>query len=209
MRKILLTIAVTIGLTSMLQAQEFGLKKGDILLEGQINIQSSKDKNADLKNSHFGFSPKVGYFLNDKFAVGVDLGFFKNNQETLGTSNNVFKSKYNEYKVGAFGRYYFLSIGERFKTYSELNVAYLNGKTTKAAGYDDVKSNHFAAKAGIGANFFLTKNVALGYSFGDVIGFNTTKIRKDGAMSRNNFYMNVNSFNNFFETGQFSLTFKL
>ncbi|TDQ82845.1 outer membrane beta-barrel protein [Sphingobacterium yanglingense] len=209
MRRTLLTIAVTAGLTSMLQAQEFGLNKGDILLEGQINIHSSKDKNADLKNSHFGFSPKVGYFLSDKFAIGVDLGILKINKEELGANNNIFKSKYNEYKVGAFGRYYFLNIGERFKAYSELNAAYLNGKITMAAGYDDVKSNHFAAKAGIGANFFLTKNVALGYSFGDVIGFNTTKIGEDGTKSRNNFYMNVNSFNNFFETGQFSLTFKL
>ncbi|SKB93520.1 outer membrane protein [Sphingobacterium nematocida] len=209
MRRTLLTIAVTAGLTSMLQAQEFGLNKGDILLEGQINIHSSKDKNADLKNSYFRFSPKVGYFLSDKFAVGVDLGFSKTNREELGTNNNIFKSKYNEFKVGAFGRYYFLNIGERFKAYSELNMAYHQGKTTMAVDYDDVKSNYFAANGGIGANFFLTKNVALGYSFGNIIGFSTSKIDEEGAKSKNQFYLNVNSFNNFFETGQFSLTFKL
>lgn len=209
MRRTLLTIAVTAGLTSTLQAQEFGLSKGDILLEGQINIHSSKDKNADLKNSYFRFSPKVGYFLSDKFVLGVDLGFSKTNQEELGTNNNIFKSKYNEFKVGAFGRYYFLNIGERFKAYSELNAAYYKGKTKMATGYDDVKSNYFAANGGIGANFFLTKNVALGYSFGNIIGFSTSKIDEEGAKSKNQFYLNVNSFNNFFEAGQFSLTFKL
>ncbi|WP_164112800.1 MULTISPECIES: outer membrane beta-barrel protein [Sphingobacterium] len=207
MRKTLLTIAVTAGLTSMLQAQEFGLNKGNILLEGQINIHSSKDKSTDLKNSYFRFSPKVGYFLSDKFAVGVDLGFSKTNQEELGANNSIFKSKYNEFKVGAFGRYYFLNIGERFKAYSELNAAYYTFRT-KTEGYDfNPKMNHYSLNGGIGANFFLTKNVALGYSFGNIIGFNTSK--KDEEKSSNGFYLNVNSFNNFFETGQFSLTFKL
>lgn len=208
MRRTLLTIAVTAGLTSMLQAQEFGLNKGDILLEGQINIHSSKDKNADLKNSYFRFSPKVGYFLSDKFAVGVDLAISKTKEQLLSPAGDkVTKFNHKQYKVGGFGRYYFLNIGERFKTYSELSAAYYSLKSN-AEDYDfNPKTNHFTLDGGIGANFFLTKNVALGYSFGNIIGFSTSKIDEEG--SKNQFYLNVNSFNNFFETGQFSLTFKL
>lgn len=207
MRKTLLTIAVTAGLTSILKAQEFGLRKGNVLLEGQISVSSAKDNNTDLKNSHFGFSPKVGYLLMDKFAVGVDLGIFQSNRETLLPSNEVSNSKVNEYRVGVFGRYYFLNIGERFKTYSEVGARYHRVEAT-SEGFDlNYKSNQIALNGGIGANFFLTKNVALGYSFGNIIGFNTSK--KDEEKSSNGFYLNVNSFNNFFETGQFSLTFKL
>lgn len=208
MRRTLLTIAVTAGLTSILQAQEFGLNKGDILLEGQINIYSSKDKNADLKNSHFGFSPKVGYFLSDKFAVGVDLALKRTKEELASpVGDKITKFDHKQYKIGGFGRYYFLNVGQRFKTYSEFSAAYYAIRS-KAENHDfKAKVDYFSLDGGIGANFFLTKSVALGYSFGNIIGFNTSK--RDDEKSNNGFYLNVNSFNNFFETGQFSLTFKL
>ena len=114
--------------------------------------------------------------------------------------------------VGVFARYYFLEVGPRFKAYGEAGLGYrsnggeINDGTTTTK-FD--KTNTIGINGGLGANFFLTDNIAIGYQFADVIGFSTTKATTSGAKASNNFNVNLNSFSNFFNTGQFSLTFKL
>ena len=114
--------------------------------------------------------------------------------------------------VGLFARYYFLEIGSRLKAYGEAGLGFKNagGETnngTTTVKFD--KTNTIGINGGVGANFFLTDNIAIGYQFADVIGFSTTKANTSGAKASNNFNVNLNSFSNFFNSGQFSLTFKL
>ena len=111
-----------------------------------------------------------------------------------------------------FGRYYFLEAGKRFKVYSELELGYFSEGGENSNGTTTIKldkTNTIGVNGGIGGNFFITPNVSIGYEFTNLIGFQTSKADTDGAKAINNFYANLNSFGNFFDAGQFSLTFKL
>lgn len=211
MKKILLTLTAVAGLTVASQAQEFGFGKGNFIVEGNFNSSNTNDKNSKEKTASFNFNPKAGYFVTDKIAVGVDLGFGQtkntkvvNDIKTVGTNKS--------FGVGAFGRYYFLEVGSRFKTYTEVGAGYanLNQGESKVGDVktDGIKSNGFAANAGIGANYFLTEKIAINFAFADVISYGTLKADVDGAESVSAFNTNVNVFNNFFETAKFGLTFK-
>lgn len=210
MKKFLLTLTAVAGLTVASQAQEFGFEKGNFIVEGNFKSSNENDKGADTKISSFNFNPKVGYFVTDKIAVGVNFGFGQE-KENVKTSKTVTTEK--NFNVGAFGRYYFLEVGSRFKTYTEVGVGYNNikgeeikvdGTVTKEAD----KLNGFGAKAGIGANYFLTDKIAINFAFADVVSFNSRKADVDGAKATTDFNTNVNVFDNFFAKSTFGLTFK-
>ncbi|SKB48362.1 outer membrane protein [Sphingobacterium nematocida] len=211
MKKFLLTLTAVAGLTAASQAQEFGFEKGNFIVEGNLATNNTNDKGTKAKTSVLNFNPKAGYFVTDKIAVGVDFGFGQDKKTTYaGDIKTVATNK--NFGVGAFGRYYFLEVGSRFKTYTEVGVGYTNEKLgeTKVGDVktDAVKFNGFGANAGIGANFFLTEKIAVNFAFADVVSFNSRKADVDGAKAETEFNTNVNVFNNFFNTAKFGLTFK-
>lgn len=214
MKKFLLTLTAVAGLTAASQAQEFGFEKGNFIVEGNFNSSNTNNKGTKEKNSAFNFNPKAGYFVTDKIAVGVDFGFGQSKKTTF---NNDIKTVATDkaFGVGAFGRYYFLEVGSRFKTYTEVGVGYANTKTgekeidgTVADADKAYKVNGFGANAGIGANYFLTDKIAINFAFADVISYGSTKADVDGAKASTAFNTNVNVFNNFFDNATFGLTFK-
>ncbi|WP_033564213.1 outer membrane beta-barrel protein [Sphingobacterium sp. SYP-B4668] len=211
MKKILLTIVAVAGLTVASKAQEFGFGKGNFIVEGNFTSSNTNDKATKEKTSAFIFNPKAGYFVTDKIAVGVQLGFGQGKETTyVADVKNVATDK--AFTVGAFGRYYFLEVGSRFKTYTEVGVAYANEKIGEIKVGDNTtdatKFNGFGANAGIGANFFLTEKIAVNFAFADVISYGSRKADLDGAKATTAFNTNVNVFNNFFDTAKFGLTFK-
>ncbi len=208
MKKVLLTLTAVAGLAFASQAQEMGFGKGNVIVEGNLGFHSRDNKNTEVKRSSFDFTPKVGYFFTDKLAAGINFNVGTETEDQYGIDR---KSKSSNVGVGLFGRYYFLELGSRFKTYTELNADYNNSKSEVTIGdntTDSPKTNRFGVNAGIGANYFLTDKVALNFAFANVIGFNTSKADTDGAKSVNEFGVNINEFNNFFNTAQFGLTFK-
>jgi len=205
MRKILLVLFAVTCLIAMSHAQEFNFQKGNILLEGNAGVYSSKRKGDwQSKSTSLTLNPKVGYLLTEKFVLGLDLGY-RLDKNTSGVEMSS-DSKTQTYRFGAFGRYYFLELGERFKTYTEGAVSYGFSKYDNYANYD--KLDRYAANAGIGANFFITPKIAIGYSFANLISYSIEKPDMPDADNVSRFNVNVNSFRNFFESGQFSLTFK-
>lgn len=210
MKKLLLTLTVVAGLTFVTKAQEFDFQKEDFIVEGAIGVHTSDNKNTSEKSSGFVIAPKFGYFVSDKVAVGLGLSVGQNKDTDYSGATDTYE-KENSFGINAFGRYYFLEVGSRFKVYGEAAVGYNNISGEESNGTDVTKFdkiNGFGANAGIGANFFLTPTIAIGYQFADVIGFNTAKADVDGAKANNNFYANINSFDNFFSSGKFSLTFR-
>lgn len=198
------------GLSFASKAQMYGFEKGNVILEGAIGVNSSDNQTKEIKTSSFNIAPKIGYFLSDKGAIGVQLGYGESKETDYSGSKDTY-TKGDQLHLGVFGRYYLLEVGSRFKAYGEAAVGYTsaggernNGTTTTK--FDKV--NSFDVNAGIGANFFLTEKIAIGYQFTDLIAFNTAKLNTSGAKSTNNFRVNLNSFDNFFNAGQFSLTFK-
>lgn len=208
MRKFLLTLTAVAGITFATKAQEFGFEKGNYIVEGNLSSSNTNDKNSREKNASFNFKPKAGYFITDKIAVGIDLAIgqdkntvFNNDIKTVNTDKT--------FGIGAFGRYYFLEVGSRFKTYTELGIGYRNLKgDMKVDGTknDEIKIKGFGANAGIGANYFLTERIAINFAFADVISYGSDKV--DGGKSSTSFDTNINVFNNFFDNATFGLTFK-
>lgn len=211
MKKILLTMITIAAFGYGTKAQMFGFQQTDVILEGAISVNSTDNKNTEKKSTSFGVTPKVGYFVSDKFAVGLQLGY-------IGTKNTDYSGSNDSYKktegigAGIFGRYYFLEVGSRLKVYGEAAAGYTTTGGENKVGSTTVKldkTNSFGINGGVGANFFLTEKVAIGYQFTDVVGFNSSKLNTSGAKASNDFYLNINNFENFFNSGQFSLTFKL
>ena len=188
-----------IATTAQAQEETFGFGEGDVLLEGNLSFSSTKDNNIDEKESGFTFAPKAGYFLNDNFAVGIQLNVANNKFE-----NNSGETKNNEFGAGVFGRYYFLDLGQRFKTYGEIDLGFNSMKSEN--GPIESKASGFGAGLGLGINYFVTEKIAINFALTDILSYSSFK-PKDGE-AINSFGLQVNELNNFFSTAQFGLTFK-
>ena len=204
MKKLFFAAAIAVFGFTTVNAQddinEFGFEEGNVFVEGSLGFNSTNDKNTDTKSNAFNFSPKVGYFLNDDLAVGVQLGIGNSKTEISGTDT----SKNSNYGLGVFGRYYFLDLGERFKTYTELGVSY-NSSEDKLI---DLKSNSFGAGLDLGLNYFVKENIALTFGLDNVLGYSSTKLDVSGAKATSNFNFGIGEVNNpFGGTANFGVLF--
>lgn len=203
MKKVLFMAAFAVfGLTQS-NAQEvvpaYGFEDGAIMLEGGLGFNTTKDKNSDTKTSSFSISPKLGYFVTEDFAVGVQADYSSAQKEVVGTKTNDVRA----FGAGVFARYYFLELGNRFKTYTELGVGYDSGKDK----INDYKTDGFGAGLTLGINYFVTDNIAISFGLADVVSYRSAKV--DGAKAVSGFNGSLNVFDNFFDTAQFGLLFKL
>lgn len=177
MKKLLLMAAVAVfGFTNVNaqdEAKTYGFAEGDIILEGNIAFGSTNNKNSDTKSSNFRITPKLGYFLSEDFAAGGTIGLQSSKSEVSGTDT----SDESGFAVGVFGRYYFLELGERFKTYAELGISYENDKDK----ISDSAFNTIGAGVDLGINYFVKENIALTFGLRNVLSFATTKSDADGA----------------------------
>jgi len=147
MKKILF-IAIALMAIQTSFAQTFS--KGDTFVEGTVKFVSSDDTKT------FDFNPTVGHFVTDKFALGVSLN--TQSTKTDGVTTDSFG-------FGAFARCYFLRIGEHFNVHSQL------GLNSDKAG--DIKT--LSANLGLGANYFVTKNLSLTLSVADLASYKSVK----------------------------------
>ncbi len=223
MKKVLLTAVAVFSLT-FVNAQEeekagFGFSKGNMFLEGNLSFGSSKStdsfKGTDIeenKNSNLSFTPKFGYFISDKLALGAELsiGSSKNENTDFTTSPNVVtENTTNNFGAGVFARYYFLDLGQRFKTFTEVGVGFGSAKN-ETNGTETSSSNGFGLGVDLGINYFVTEKMAITFGLNNVLAFNSSKSETPaGAETKSNGLSgNLNSFNNFFDTPSFGLLYK-
>ncbi|MEL4307587.1 outer membrane beta-barrel protein [Joostella sp. CR20] len=167
-------------------------EKGDMFVEGSIKISTGGDQD------YYGFNPKFGYFLNNKWAVGGEVSYANNKVETLDSKTSVFG-------VGGFARYYFLELAKkRLKAYGEAGLGYGRNKT-EIGNIEDI-SNSITADLNLGLNYFFTKNFAATFTLANVLSYNSVS-PEDGASS-NTFELNINLFENIFEQPQFGILYK-
>lgn len=222
MKKVLLSavalVAFTFANAQEGEAKEFGFSKGNIMLEGNLGFSSSTETNSDntgdldeTKTSSFEFNPKAGYFVSDKLAVGVELmiGSGKSENTIFGTPNVTNEMTSNNFGAGVFARYYFLELGQRFKTYAEAGLGF-NGKKWETNGTETRKDSGFGLGIDLGMNYFVTKKMAINFGLANVLGFNSTKSEFPGGDETvtSGVNGNFNIFNNFFDTPTFGLTYK-
>jgi len=219
MKKILLSLAVlATGAAAQAQEQTFGFNQGDILLEGSLRANSEDNKTETVKTSTFNFTPKAGYFVTDKFAVGLGLNIGSGKVENYTDVNEDRRiEKSNNVGFEVFGRYYIADL-QRFQPYAELGIGYnsmggeitrYNDATSTTITTDLDKTNRFGVNATLGFNYFVTPKIAINFALSNLIGFNSEKMDVSGAKATTDFHANINNFNNFFDTATFGLTFKL
>ena len=230
MKKLFIAASIALfGFTANAQEEQtFGFAKGDVLVEGNLSVNSSTetDSNEDgdiseIKSSSFNFNPKAGYFVTDKLAVGVELSLMNTNEEDTDFTadpNFVQETKTNTFGAGVFARYYFLELGKRFKTYGEFGFGYASGNIeTNVTGVDtpvqDYDVNGISTGIDLGINYFVTENFAINFGLVDVLSYNSLNGENNlegfsDEYKSNEFNANLNVFNNFFQTAQFGLTWK-
>ena len=180
MRKFkLAVVTLLVSLVSMtgVKAQS-SFTKGDKIVEGMVSY--SKSKGADAV---YTVAPSFGYFATNKIAVGVSAEF--------GTSANGDVTNF-----GVYARNYFHTIGKNFLTFAQVNAG---NNTTKNAG---VKTSEFAAGVGLGANYFVSPNVALSMHVADLVSYTSG----EGA---SNFSIGFTGFHNPFSMAKFGVLIKL
>ena len=135
MKKIILTVAAVFAM-SFANAQDkkegsFGFSKGDIYLGGRLSYSS--DDNDVVKTTSTTIAPEAGYFISDNFALTLGLE---------STSGDDGVKKPSSLNVNLGGRYYFLNLGERFKTFTNFGVNF--GSLDPDTGAD--KTNTFGLR---------------------------------------------------------------
>ncbi len=209
MKRVFIALAVIAGLSFSANAQEFGFKQGDVLLEGSVGFNSTDNKNTEKKSTNFNFTPKAGYFLSDNVAVGVLLNLYSNKIEDYSTGGSTTKN--NGLGFGVFGRYYFLEIGKRFKTYGEAGLGYSTMKSEVETGGTTVtgpKTNTLDFNVGVGANYFVTERLLLNVGLTNLINVGSSKVDVSGAKATTNYGVQLGSINNVFSIATFGLAYK-
>lgn len=199
MKKVFLTV-VTVLAFVYANAQDSEIKKatfskGDMWLEGGISLTTG-----DSNNDYFALTPKFGYFLSEKLAVGGDLNVSATTY--LPNSNGLDKS--NSYGIGGFVRYYFLEL-KNFKAYGEAGIGYNH---TKLEYLDNSSENNNGIKANIdlGINYFFTPKWAATFTLAEILSYNNAN--PENGESTDDLVININLFNNIFAQPKFGLLYK-
>jgi outer membrane protein W len=196
MKKIILAVAAVFAF-GFANAQEVpagnGFSKGDKFVEGGFSFSSGNDANS------WALTPKMGYMLDDKWAVG---GFL-----ALGGSKNNENDKESNLGIGAFGRYYFLTLGasKSFNAYGEIGLGY-SAVTDNPNEGSKSTDNTINANIDLGINYFFTSHWAATFELANILSYNNANPENGNNSSDLN--VNVNLFNNIFAQPKFGLLYK-
>ena len=151
MKKMIFTLAMVFGLTSVMNAQQ----AGKTWVGGSVGIETSKVKDG-LRTTNYNIMPEVGYNMTDNFGLGIRLGYVHNEYEAAGN-----KVKEDGFAVNPFARYSFLkgNIGGLFVD-GGVGYEYAKNKTTS------VKTHEFEVGFRPGVALNVSDKVALTGRFG-------------------------------------------
>jgi hypothetical protein len=150
MKNILLIVFVLMTSLSFAQTE-----KGNFLVGGNAGFQSNSN------NTTIAFSPNVGYFVKNNFAVGALSTLSSVKQDFLKTTT---------FNIGPFARYY---VGHsNFKPFGLVQVAYLS-YTVKDLDPPTSRSSidGFGFTVGVGGSAFISRDVA----FEGILGYNSLR----------------------------------
>ncbi len=194
MKKIIFTVAAVFvfGFANAQDETDNGFSKGDKFVEGSFSIRSG-----DVEDS-WSFTPKMGVMLDDKWAVGGFLAL-------AGQDNGNIKT--GTFGIGAFARYYFLSLGasKSFNAYGEIGLGY-SAVTTDTDPVDKTTRSALNANIDLGMNYFFTPHWAATFELANILSYNN--VNPEQGSNSSDLNINVNLFNNIFATPQFGLLYR-
>lgn len=125
------------------------ISKGSFLVGGNAAFSNSK-VNDDYKASLLIVSPNIGYFIKNKFAIGLKTGF------THRSSQTSYQLREDIYFLGPYLKYYLLPADK---------IANLFVQTEYQATFNkNFSINGFGISGG--SAIFLNQNIAVEFSFG-------------------------------------------
>jgi outer membrane protein len=137
------------------------IEKGKILVGGRTNMSfTSVSLNeefdgsnvGEMKTQSFEFSPEIGYFVMDGFAIGANISY-RSVKGKIGDGDWSDPSRYTG--VSAFGKYY-LDYGQ-FKPFGMAKLGFM----AHSEGTDDAdKYRGLALGVGVGGAYFVTESIA-------------------------------------------------
>ncbi len=213
MNKTLFLIIISfIGIVAQAQKKKNYFKNGDVLIESNFHFSSSKQYVDDSslvesKQNISIFFPKVGFFISNKFLFGLSLNYSRFSKQD---EPNTPEEKKNELFTGIYGRYYFLEAHSRFNIYSDLSWGITSSRITDNIG-NVLKTSGFRGDISLGTHYFISDKIAVNFTLSNLLNYtNYSPIgEKRADFKTEQFDVNINNFNNFFDTATFGLTFKL
>jgi|GEM_PF-618480 len=160
MKKMILFFIITLSICKFAKSQ---ITKGTWLLSGSANfsmIKYNSEGTLNYKQTNLSISPSIGYFLKDKFALGIRPSLtYGSSSISSGNSETIFS-------VGPFVRYYFLKTDKVFNILTDGSYSYTS------FGSSGVKQSTISLAAGPVVYF----NPSVGLEF--LIGYASTKVAK-------------------------------
>lgn len=140
------------------------IEKGNWLVGGSVNLTSYKNEyisgdsaiKSELKGRGINIYPTIGYFLSDKFAIGLSPTYgYSETQNTSGSS----------YGIGPFARYYLLKPEKVINFLTQVSYTYSEGGNSI--------SNSYTVKAG--PTIFFNETAALEITLDYINGNNKSE----------------------------------
>ena len=175
MKNLCLALALIFSLSVFSQDDDaMPTDKGSFLVNGAMdfNISSSKLSNSiieDVRRLSFSLTPRVGYFITDGLAIGLEASFRLSREKVdyIGNGGAVFPNvqglddqitNTSTYALGPFVRYYFKN-----GIYAEAGIGYSRQNTD----YEDelqnleIETEFFSYEIGAGYALFFNNSVSL------------------------------------------------
>lgn len=107
------------------------ITKGNWLVGGSGTISRQQEEllGSDVKSTSIQLNPNLGYFIIDKFSIGLKPGF-----EHVNLKTNTYKDQTTSWAVGPFARYYFLPVNNQTNLFAE--TAYQYSSSSKGSSQD-------------------------------------------------------------------------
>ncbi|RAW03273.1 outer membrane beta-barrel protein [Pseudochryseolinea flava] len=150
--------------------------KGSKALGGGISY--SKDTytgpDGDLEESELSFAPSFGYFVGDKFLLGLNLEISQSTEDEYPDG----ETKETGFAFGPFARYYIHTSNEQFAFFGQASIMFGSTKESYDGVPDDVKGKVFDINVAPGFAYFFNEHWALELGFRG-IGFTSVDPNTD------------------------------
>ncbi len=170
MKKVLLIVALALATFAGANAQWYA--------GGSLGFESNSDKSGIDPKSGFSLAPEVGYYLTDKFDIGLDFGFV--------TGKNQSDDKFSYWIIAPYARYSFLQFG-KFEVLGKGSLFF--------SGYDfdnGDKGTEFGINVAPIVAYNLTDNFVL-FTELNFVSLNFTSVSPDGGDTYTQFGLGVDA----------------